>query len=142
MRLIISLCLLAWLCACHTVTPQVRAVWVIQRQLMVGAGDEDMFMSDHASQMRTESQFLPAEKRGEEFYVAWSGPGIELVKFEYRQVGRPDKIAMQQFVPGRAQSHVFPVLGEEYRQGGVVSGWRASLWRGDQVLAEKKSSLW
>lgn len=142
MQLIISLCLLLGLCACQTATPRVDAVWVAQRQQVVGAGDEDLFLTDRASLMRTEGQFLPADKRGEEFYVSWSGPGIELVKFEYRQVDRPDKVAAQEYTAGKTRSHVFPVVGAEHRQGGAVSGWRVSLWRGDQLLAEKKSSLW
>jgi len=123
-------------------TPQVRAVWVKQRQQVVGAGDEALFLTDNASQIRTVGKFLPAEERGEEFYVSWSGPGIDRVKFEYRQVGRPDKIAAQQFAAGKAQSHVFPVIGKEHEDGGAVSGWRVSLWQGEKLLAEKKSSLW
>ena len=142
MRLIMSLCLLAGLCACQTLTPQVRAVWVAQRQQVVGAADEDIFLRDRASQIRTDGQFLPAAKQGEEFYVSWSGPGIDLVKFEYRQISRPDKIAAQQFAAGKARSHVFPVVGAEHKQGGAVSGWRVSLWHGEKLLAEKKSSLW
>ena len=117
-------------------------MWVTQRQQLVGAADEDLFLADRASQMRTEGQFLPDAKRGEEFYVSWSGPGIESVKFEYRQVGRPDKVAMQQFMAGKTRSHVFPVVGKEHADGGAVSGWRVSLWHGDKLLAEKKSSLW
>ena len=142
MQLIISLCLLAGLCACQTSTPRVGAVWVRQRSLAIETADKHLFITDRASLVQTDDRKLPAEKCGEEFYVSWSGSGIELVKFEYRQVDRPDKVAAQQFTVGKATSHVFAVIGKEHLQGGAVSGWCVSLWHGDQLLAEKKSSLW
>lgn len=142
MQLIISLCLLVGLCACQTATPRVGAVWVAQRTQVVRAGDEDLFLADRASLTRTEGVFLPPAQQGEEYYVTWAGSGVELVKFEYRQVGRPDQIAVQQFTPAKTRSHVFPVVGAEHRDGGAVSAWRVSLWQGEKLLAEKKSSLW
>ena len=138
----LGICLLAGLCACQTSTPRIGSVLESQRLQAVRAGDEALFLSDHATQLRTAGKTLPPDKQGVEFYVSWSGPGIELVRFEYRQVGRPDKIASQQFVTERTRSHIFSVVGEEHRQGGAISGWRVSLWRGEQLLAEKKSSLW
>ncbi|MEI8063912.1 MAG: hypothetical protein WCH84_07600 [Verrucomicrobiota bacterium] len=139
---VLGVCLLAGLCACQTATPRVGAVWESQRLHVVRNGDEALFQSGHATSIGPARQILPPEQQGAEFYVSWSGSEIELVKFEYRQVGRPDKIATQQFTPGSARSHVFLVVGEERRQGGTVSGWRVSLWHGEQLLAEKKSSLW
>jgi len=32
--------------------------------------------------------------------------------------------------------------GESYRTAGEVIAWRATLWEGDQLLAEQKSFLW
>ena len=139
---LISFCLLVVLCACQTSTPRVGAVWSRHRSQTIETADAHLFLTDRASLVQTEGQSLPAEKCGEEFYVSWSGLGIELVKFEYRQVGRPDQIAVQQFAPGKAQSHLFMVVGKERQQGGAISGWRVSLWQGDHLLAEKKSSLW
>ena len=142
MQLIISFCLLVVLCACQTSTPRVGSVWMTHRKQVIDEGDTSLFLNSRASFVQTANQSLPAEKQGEEFYVSWSGPGIELVKLEYRQVGRPDQIAVQQFAPGKARSHSFPVVGKERQQGGAISSWRVSLWHGDQLLAEKKSSLW
>ena len=142
MQLIITFCLLIGLCACQTSTPRVGSVWMTHRKQVVDEGEKGFFINDRASFIQTSNQDLPAEKQGEEFFVSWSGAGIELVKLEYRQVGRPDKIAVQQVTPGKIQSHLFPVVGKERQQGGAISGWRVSLWRGDQLLAEKKSSLW
>jgi hypothetical protein len=65
-----------------------------------------------------------------------------LVKLEYRQIGKPNVIGEQTYVPRQDASTVFQVRGEEFRSGGSVSAWRVSLWDGDQLVAEKKSFLW
>ena len=141
MQLMITLCLLVALCGCQA-APRVGAVWKSQRLQVVRAGDEAVFLQSRVTDIRSEGVFLPPEQQGEDYYVTWVGPGVERVQFEYRQVDRPDQIAMQQFAPGKTRSHVFEVVGAEHRNGGAVSGWRVSLWLGDKLLAEKKSSLW
>ena len=98
--------------------------------------------NDRASRLRTEGKFLPADQQGQEFYVKWHGDQIDLVKFEYRQINAPDKIGSQQYQPHQERAHVFQVVGDGFRQGGTVSGWRTSLWHGGQLVAELKSSLW
>ncbi len=35
-----------------------------------------------------------------------------------------------------------PLVGEQYRNFGEVTAWRATLWEGDQMIAEQKSFLW
>jgi hypothetical protein len=35
-----------------------------------------------------------------------------------------------------------PLTGEEFKQFGAVTAWRATLWDGDRQLAEHKSFLW
>ena len=32
--------------------------------------------------------------------------------------------------------------GEDFKKAGEITAWRASLWQGDQLLAEQKSFLW
>ena len=127
---------------CRTAGPGVDAVWSKTRILTVPAGEQDAFLTDRASGLRTEGKFLPPDQQGEEFFVKWHGDQIDRVKFEYRQINAPDKIGSQLYRPQHERSHVFVVAGEVYRRGGTVSGWRASLWHGDQQLAELKSSLW
>ena len=134
---------------CRSVGPSVDAVWSKSRIMTVAAGDQDAFLTDRASRLRTEGKFLPPDQQGEEFFVKWHGKTVDLVKFEYRQLNAPDKIGTQEFRPKTERSHVFVVAGDVFRRGGQVSGWRASLWcsapacgGGDQMLAELKSSLW
>ena len=141
-----TLLLLSCVCVlvgCRTAVPAVDAVWSKTRLMTVPAGEQDAFLTDRASGLRTEGQFLPPDKQGEEFFVKWHGESIDLVKFEYRQLRVPDKIGTIQFQPQAQQrSHVFVVAGAAYQHGGMVSGWRASLWHGNQLLGELKSSLW
>ena len=35
-----------------------------------------------------------------------------------------------------------PLTGEEFKQFGSVTAWRATLWDGDRQIAEQKSFLW
>jgi hypothetical protein len=35
-----------------------------------------------------------------------------------------------------------PLAGDEYKQFGSVTAWRATLWDGDRQIAEQKSFLW
>ena len=145
---IVSLTLFA--IGCSTTTPRVLEVSSRTRLRNIDPADEDLFGNDQASRIRFELRDLSIDEQREEFYVRWrpaptsrSGPGsVSLVKFEYRQIGKPTIVAEQTCVPHRDASTVFKVHGEEFRSGGSVSAWRVSLWDGDQLVAEKKSFLW
>ena len=126
------------LIGCSTSPTAVDAVWSKVRLLNV---DSVSPFLDEISGSR-KGHPLPSNTQGEEFDVRWHGAKIEVVKFEYRQVKAPDKIFHQEYFPKTDRSHTFSVLGEAYRQGGAISGWRVSLWRGTELLAEKKSSIW
>lgn len=154
-------------------TPRVLEVSSHTRLQDVDVVDHELFTHDRASRLRYEPRDLPAEKQRQEFYVRWRGTGIDLVKFEYRQVDVPNTVKEQTLVlvsrrsalPGATGqplrgreaaptelrtvnrelgtvSHVFEVRGEEFHSGGRVSAWRVSLWSGDTLLAERKSTLW
>lgn len=137
---IASLTLLAM--GCSTTTPRVLEVSSRTRLRNVDPADEDLFSNDQASRIRFEPRALSIDEQREEFYVRWRPRSVSLVKFEYRQIGKPTIVAEQTYVPHRAASTVFKVHGEEFRSGGSVSAWRVSLWDGDQLVAEKKSFLW
>ncbi|MCX7887296.1 MAG: hypothetical protein N3B01_08625 [Verrucomicrobiae bacterium] len=78
----------------------------------------------------------------EEFYVAWRGGGITLVRFEYRQLRVPNEVFAQAYVPATRRWHVFVIGAEDLRKHGKVSAWRVTLWDGEKLLAEQKSALW
>lgn len=138
------------LTACSTTGPRVLEVTNRTRLQDVDFADRQYFIEDRASLIRYQPQDLSIDNQREEFYVRWT-PGpisrsgsktISLVKFEYRQVARPGEVFEETYVPHGNARNLFVVRGEQFRSGGVVSAWRVSLWRGDQVVAEEKSVLW
>ena len=141
-QILLCLSCVAVIAGCQTPGPAVDAVWSKTRIMTVPAGEQETFLADRASGLRTEGKFLAPDKQGEEFWVKWHGAPVDRVQFEYRQLNAPDKIGIQQFRPATGSAHVFVVAGEDYHLGGMVSSWRASLWRGDRLLAELKSALW
>jgi hypothetical protein len=150
-----ALLLLALSCGCST-TPRVLEVSSRTRLQTVDKADMDLFVNDQASRIKYVPEDLSIADQREEFYVHWnpgptSRPGptfrpgpatVNLVKFEYRQVAKPNTIFEQTYDPHGETAHLFQVRGEEFRSGGSVSAWRVSLWNGNQLLAEKKSVLW
>ena len=128
--------------ACSTTTPRVLEVSSRTRLKDIESVDQDFFAYDHASRIRYEPRDLSVDAQREEFYVRWAPAGVGLVKFEYRQVAKPNTIFEQNYIPHGDSSKVFAVRGEDFRAGGTVTAWRVSLWDGDQLVAEKKSFLW
>jgi hypothetical protein len=150
LQLVLTLLLLTL--ACSTTTPRVLEVSSWTHLKDIDAVDEELFAYDQASRIQYQTHDLDINDQREEFYVRWSAPptsgsgsgpaSVDQVKFEYRQMGKPNTIFEQDFVPHGESSKVFAVRGEDFRSGGSVTAWRVSLWDGDQLVAEKKSFLW
>ncbi|HUI05584.1 MAG TPA: hypothetical protein VL486_01115 [Verrucomicrobiae bacterium] len=154
--------------------PRVVEVSSRTRLQEIDVADQALLMRGGA-RLGYEPQNLPIDQQRQEFYVRWtprwkqessstSGPEperVDLVKFEYRQLDKPNAVKEQTFVPPvlsraadvdselldqprwvRCSSHTFEVRGEEFRAGGPVSAWRVTIWDGDRLLAERKSALW
>ncbi|MGA2139965.1 MAG: hypothetical protein ABSH14_13995 [Verrucomicrobiia bacterium] len=136
---IVSLTFLA--IGCST-TPRVLEVTSRTRLQNIDLADKDYFIEDQASRIRYLPHDLSIDEQRQEFYVRWGPRSISLVKFEYRQIARPNVIGEQIYTPHQDTANVFTVRGEEFRSGGSVSAWRVSLWDGDHLVAEKKSFLW
>jgi hypothetical protein len=139
------------LSSCSTYSgPRVLEVTNRTRLQDVDIADREYFIEDRASLIRYEPQDLSADDQREEFYVRWTSGRIPrsglqtigLVKFEYRQVGKPSEVSEETYAPHGDERHLFQVRGEQFRSGGVISAWRVSLWDGDKIVAEEKSVLW
>jgi len=141
-RLPIALVAALALGACAGGTPRVVEVSSQKRLETVEVADQDFFLHDRASQIHLQSEILPPDQRRQEFFVRWTGVGITLVKFEYRQANIPNKISEQTYTPQNRTWNVFEIRGEAFSKGGSVSAWRVSLWHDSQLLAAKKSMLW
>lgn len=94
-----------------------------------------------------------AERRnrlGQYYNLFWNdaaganqGP-VELV-FEYQQGATASLVKrMSQTFPASDASGTaeFPIIGDNYFKGGKVLTWKASLMRGQRVIATRQSYLW
>ncbi len=130
--------------ACSTTGPRVLEVSSRTRLQDIDVADSrEYFGYDEASRFTYVPQDLSIAHQREEFYVRWTPASISLVKFEYRQVAKPAMIFEKTYAPNGDTAKLFRVIGEEFRAGGSVSAWRVTLWKDDQLVAEKKSfALW
>lgn len=90
------------------------------------------------------------EKLGQYYTMLWSDPEgvgqgeVELV-FEYQQGASASRIKrMVRTFPANEGSGrtEFAVIGGDYFRNGRVTTWKATLRRGDRILATKQSYLW
>jgi hypothetical protein len=89
---------------------------------------------------------------GMRFNVQWKAKGQAAtplkIQVELRGVARgdyPKRLVLEQPVqPGGWLSHwtEFELVGENYKDFGVVTAWRVTLWEGARQLGEQKSFLW
>ena len=89
---------------------------------------------------------------GMRFNVEWKAKGQAaaplILRVELRGVARGDFPKARTFekpvTPGGWFSHwaKFDLVGEEYKEFGRVTAWRATLWEGSRLLGEQKSFLW
>ena len=121
---------------------RVGDVWSRKRIETISAADRDLFVTDRASRLRVTTQQFPLADQRQEFSVTWRGSDVRIVMFEYRQANVPDNVTIQTIPAVGHRSNLFEIRGDEFHNGGPVSAWRVSLWNGEQLLDEKKSSLW
>jgi hypothetical protein len=85
------------------------------------------------------------------FDVLWStsnaGNTNLAVRLELRGIGQggvPRLVTLEQAVAPHYFRHwtSLPLAGDAYKNFGEVVAWHATLWSGDQMLAEQKSFLW
>jgi len=93
----------------------------------------------------------PDERAALRFDVNWtakrSGSQRLLLRVELRSSGRDpaDPIVLERMVRPARLFHTWSSLileGDQYKEFGRLIAWRASLWRGKDLLAEQKSFLW
>ena len=123
-------------------SPRIVEVSSSTRKWNINTADQNLFLRDRASNFRTELIPLPLPDQREEFFVSWVPRNVELVKFEYRQVNEPGKVMELSLQPKDVSTAIFKIAGEDFQKYGPVSAWRVTLWKENQLLAEKKSALW
>jgi hypothetical protein len=123
-------------------SPRVVEVSSRTRLQNIDSADLYLFGHDKASRIRYQPSYLPPDEQGEEFYVHWRPSTVSLVKFEYRQLDKPNEVHVLTYTPHGNSSTTFAIHDEDFRSGEAVSAWRVTLWAGDTLLTERKSTLW
>ena len=90
------------------------------------------------------------QRLGQYYTLTWQdhkgvGSGPVEVLFEYRQGGTASLVKrMSELYPAEVAEGVveFAVVGDNYFDNGKVLAWRASVSRGGEELASRKSYLW
>ena len=93
----------------------------------------------------------PAERSALRFDIQWKAKSVDAPKLKLRMelrtskgaIGKPLVLEMS-VKSSRWFSHwsALTVVGQDYQQMGDLVAWRATLWNGEQQLAEQKSFLW
>jgi hypothetical protein len=122
--------------------PAIVEVSATTRRNMVEAIDEKVFLQDRASRLDAANVVLSPDEQRQQFFISWRPRSIDEVRFEYRQVNVPEKIAVQSFKPVGEASHVFAIRGDDFLSGGAVSAWHVGLWQNQQLVGERASALW
>ena len=86
-------------------------------------------------------------KMGQYYSVFWKSTTKQsvTVRLDYRQGGTGSQVLSKELFiakPKRSNVTKFEVTGDEYRDGGKVTQWKASVIENGSVVAEYKSYLW
>jgi hypothetical protein len=93
----------------------------------------------------------PESRAGLRFDVNWgakrAGASIMVLRLELRgsEAASGEVVILERKVKPPRLFRNWSSLrldGEDYRRLGALLAWRATLWRGDEMLAEQKSFLW
>lgn len=95
----------------------------------------------------------PERRSGIRFYIQWKSRKAVwqplLVRLELRGIAEgklPRQLALERAVPnpGGRLTHWIDVTlsGNEYKDFGSVTAWRATLWEGQTLIGEEQSFLW
>jgi hypothetical protein len=148
----ISCGLLLWLCSSLCLqAASARIIKVLPHYLDL---EGRMALSPSLYERDAYQEFLrhhPDKRSALRFDVNWKAKGKRtdtlLLRLELRCSGRDplQPVVLERTVhPPRCFSAWSGLLleGPAYRDFSTIIAWRASLWRGDQLLAEQKSFLW
>jgi len=90
------------------------------------------------------------QRLGQYYTLIWNDPkGVKQapveVTFEYRQGGSGSRVKTKKksFPASASQGRVeFSIIGDDYFDQGKVLAWRATVRRGDRMVARERSYLW
>src|SRR4051812_48000224 len=91
----------------------------------------------------------PEQRGGLRFAIQWKAPGQTSLKLRIEMRGARGPQSTTATLEETIQRHGFfsnwsypKLLGEDYKNFGDLVAWRATIWQGNQQVAEQKSFLW
>jgi len=123
----------------------------LRDQVTSQGGDEPMVRMEKLRRLHGAVSMEERRQRlGQYYTLTWqdlkgAGSGPVEVLFEYQQGGTASEIKqMRELYPAEATEGVveFAVIGDNYFDNGKVLAWRASVSRGGEEIASKRSFLW
>jgi hypothetical protein len=91
----------------------------------------------------------PELRSGMRFMISWRTPESEPFRLQVELRGSkdntPTRITLEKEANNRNGGREWTELlltGERYEAVGEILAWRATLWKGDELLSEDKSFLW
>lgn len=101
----------------------------------------------YQAKLRGNTNLVSAIRYDVEWSARHAGDTQLTLRVELRGVGEANlpklKTLETRVTPGFFHKWTELTLGgEEYKQFGAVTAWRATLWDGDRLLGEEKSFLW
>jgi glucose/arabinose dehydrogenase len=121
------------------------------RDLEQNPTDEPMIRMEKAHRLHgAVSMQERADRLGQYYTLRWheadgAGQDDALVVFEYQQGATASQVKrMIKSFPSAATDGIaeFAVIGNDYRSGGKILAWKATLQRGNRVIAAQQSYLW
>jgi len=119
------------------------------RDLTVVTDEDPMIRGEQRRRLYGAVGVREQEQRlGHYYTVLWqddSGGAPARLVFEYQQGSSGSRVLRQEreFDAERQQGKAeFRVIGDDYFDGGRVLAWRCSLYRGERLVATRRSYLW
>jgi hypothetical protein len=85
---------------------------------------------------------------GQYYTVSWRNPAAGApvrVVFEYRQAATTDKVlTLENTFPAAAKAGQgeFAIIGNDYQTNGRVLAWQVTVFRGDEIVGQRRSFMW
>ncbi len=134
--------------SCVAPEPLIVTSHLVRDQVHEGEGRDPMARNE---KLRRLHGAVSMEERknllGQYYTIRWNDSqtkhGPPTITFEYQQGGSDIKSFRREFpkfeTSGTAE---FSIIGDNYFNNGRVLAWRATLRRGEQVIATRQSYLW
>ena len=91
----------------------------------------------------------PRLRSGMRFMISWRAPEVEGFRLRVEIRGSKDNVPTKLTLEQEARNHhggrewtELRLTGDKYASLGEMLSWRATLWKGEELLSEDKSFLW